>query len=548
MKKILTILLSVMLTASLFTVNVFVKFTFAENPNASYELYFPDSAQINGNDVTLTAKDMGGNNKTIKVTVAGADIDSVNRKVTIPKNNKEGVTFTVDYSSFGQYWDRYVRSVDLVVNMEQDRVSLPITNNVTSLASIPTDIELEDILNLEFVYHDFPWYTISFGNSGNVQTEHGSVIAERIRCGENTFTNIDEEVDEPNKIYPMSMLTGGNSDVDSPDYDPENDTLAKYKLSYGDGDIFIELGTEGVDIDYKFIPDYGYQVTDIVLNEQESILGDFDPNATEISEFTFETKRNSNVHFLVKFTKTNDVIDTSGAINVNSASIENGRNAATSGNLSLTVDDTTKDSSIDNSVSTFNVTLDNVVSKGGDNGEWTNNITSFDEPITVKLMLDTGNYTETDYGVVRDHGGQKEMIAANYNPNTGELSFDTNKFSSYTIVKKKEYIMEVKPSESININKKEDIIFKSEANYDEFVCIKVDGTIVDPSNNYTVESGSTIVTLKAAFLNSLSNGNHTIEIVSTDGSAKATFTITGHSTPDTPGSSGKHIVLNTGVN
>lgn len=57
----------------------------------------------------------------------------------------------------------------------------------------------------------------------------------------------------------------------------------------------------------------------------------------------------------------------------------------------------------------------------------------------------------------------------------------------------------------------------------KFVGVKVDGTLVD-AKNYTVKEGSTIVTLKADYLNTLSVGTHTFEIFWTDGSASTTFT------------------------
>lgn len=57
----------------------------------------------------------------------------------------------------------------------------------------------------------------------------------------------------------------------------------------------------------------------------------------------------------------------------------------------------------------------------------------------------------------------------------------------------------------------------------KFVGVKVDGTLVD-AKNYTVKEGSTIVTLKADYLNTLSVGSHTFEMIWTDGTASTTFT------------------------
>lgn len=71
--------------------------------------------------------------------------------------------------------------------------------------------------------------------------------------------------------------------------------------------------------------------------------------------------------------------------------------------------------------------------------------------------------------------------------------------------------------------------FTSNAAYADFQEVRVDGQILDPVH-YTAERGSTIVTLKAAYLESLDPGEHTLDIVSSTGIATATFTITAKET------------------
>lgn len=71
--------------------------------------------------------------------------------------------------------------------------------------------------------------------------------------------------------------------------------------------------------------------------------------------------------------------------------------------------------------------------------------------------------------------------------------------------------------------------FTSNAAYADFQEARVDGQTLDPVH-YTVERGSTIVTLKAAYLESLDPGGHTLDIVSSTGTATATFTITAKET------------------
>ena len=54
--------------------------------------------------------------------------------------------------------------------------------------------------------------------------------------------------------------------------------------------------------------------------------------------------------------------------------------------------------------------------------------------------------------------------------------------------------------------------------------VKVDGVTIDPVN-YTVTEGSTIITFKPEYLKSLSAGNHSFELVWTDGTAATNFTV-----------------------
>ena len=92
---------------------------------------------------------------------------------------------------------------------------------------------------------------------------------------------------------------------------------------------------------------------------------------------------------------------------------------------------------------------------------------------------------------------------------------------------------------------KDGLSFTSNAAFADFIKVQVDGKDLDASN-YTVKEGSTIVTLNAAYLNTLSVGKHTLSIVSANGTATTEFTITavqggndsqtgGDTTPQEPG-------------
>ena len=78
--------------------------------------------------------------------------------------------------------------------------------------------------------------------------------------------------------------------------------------------------------------------------------------------------------------------------------------------------------------------------------------------------------------------------------------------------------------QTITAGDKNDITFRSNAAFSDFIRVELDGKILD-EKNYTVKEGSTIVTLKADYVATLSAGKHTIGIVSTNGTATTTFTV-----------------------
>ena len=86
------------------------------------------------------------------------------------------------------------------------------------------------------------------------------------------------------------------------------------------------------------------------------------------------------------------------------------------------------------------------------------------------------------------------------------------------------------------INKDKYAKFRIDADYTKFENdgkVYVDGELVDPAN-YTSESGSTIITLKKEYVDTLSEGVHTLRVLFADGEATTTFTVaklTGEENP-----------------
>ena len=181
----------------------------------------------------------------------------------------------------------------------------------------------------------------------------------------------------------------------------------------------------------KLIPDYGYQLSGASIN------GVTLAPQTEVSTFTFKMP-DTNVHFKGIFTQTQDEINTSGT-KVSSATVENGANAAPSGNLRLTVEDSDANTTnalaqVENAVSAeaVNLTLDQIVSKGNGNS-WETPVTQFSQPVKMKLKV--ADYdTAAGYEVVREHNGNLTKLTTSVSED-GTLTFETNQFSTYFIVK-----------------------------------------------------------------------------------------------------------------
>ena len=80
--------------------------------------------------------------------------------------------------------------------------------------------------------------------------------------------------------------------------------------------------------------------------------------------------------------------------------------------------------------------------------------------------------------------------------------------------------------------------FRANGDFSKFTGVKVDGTLID-AKNYTAVSGSTVITLKADYLNTLSVGTHNLTVVYTDGECSTNFEVKKEQTQPTEGNDTK---------
>lgn len=216
-----------------------------------------------------------------------------------------------------------------------------------------------------------------------------------------------------------------------------NDAVPNTNDPYGNnagnnsgGNLVVQPGDK-VTVELK--PDYGYQLKGVSLNGMSLAA------AKDVSTFTF-TMPNTQIHLKGIFGKADDMVDISAAKEVTSVSISNGANAAESGNLQLTVADSTgydmtaAQQKVAGAISAqaVELNLNQIVAKG-DGTNWETNITEFTNPITLSLGINNydANY---DYVVVRDHNGTTTALPTKVID--GKVTFETNQFSTYVIVKK----------------------------------------------------------------------------------------------------------------
>ena len=183
-------------------------------------------------------------------------------------------------------------------------------------------------------------------------------------------------------------------------------------------------------------------------------------------------------------------------------------------------------------------------------------------PFTVTVK-DVAGATITPNGVVAvSYGEDKEFtITANSGyklvkvlvdgtDKTADMVGDTLKLTNITsninlevVVEKIVYEVTEGANQKYTITKNNEAKFKINADFRLFDDGKVyvDNELVDPKN-YTAESGSTIITLKKEFVDTLSIGEHTLKVLfNDDGEAIATFNVARVTVPTDNPNTGDNI-------
>lgn len=301
----------------------------------------------------------------------------------------------------------------------------------------------------------------------------------------------------------------------------------------------------GAVVTVKLIPEYGYQLTSFGINGGDFVTGD------EQSVFTFEIKP-GNAHLGAHFTPVKDKV-TSSSDKVTSGSITL-RSGLSGGSAQLEISDAKNELSGEKLAAFevaagnytitdyLNLDLYSVYYKGSTDADdvWKNEVDTLDNDATISVSLAdsplAGTVDPSDIVIIHNihNGVDFETIPIDsYDSKTNTITFKTDSFSTYAIATT-EAAEEIQTPpvydflEGANAKWSQNtggtLTIRANGDFSKFTGIKVDGVLIE-SKNYTAVSGSTVITLNADYLKTLSVGNHSITVVYTDGECSTNFEV-----------------------
>lgn len=188
----------------------------------------------------------------------------------------------------------------------------------------------------------------------------------------------------------------------------------------------------------KLKPDYGYQLTSIMINDEKLVAG------KEQSTFEY-IMPDTNVHISGIFEKVDDKVNPESD-KVKSGTIELGGTEIDSGSVVLSVNDVTltkeqisnfEEKANGYEISSYlDINLDQVIYKGTSTDVWTNELKELNNEATITLQLENGVNGNEVVIVHEKHDGTYEIIPTTYDSETNTITFKTSSFSNYAIASK----------------------------------------------------------------------------------------------------------------
>ncbi|MGN0152452.1 MAG: fibronectin type III domain-containing protein [Wujia sp.] len=265
----------------------------------------------------------------------------------------------------------------------------------------------------------------------------------RFELGENsyTLTSLDPI------LYAISYVI--DEGISFPNPDKGTVTMNGFEKGYytldGRDGHFEAWIAAGEPVNVTILPAVGYQYVKDTLNVNGTpITGAV--AGEERGTYTFIMPENAG-HICAGFAKTEDTVTVNND-SISEASIENADKAIESGNAKLDINSVTvTDEDAEkiaaaadgkNVAAYMDVDLTESIIKNYDpdaaeNDAWNTSLHELSDPVTITVKLDVSLAGNDGYQVIREHEGTAEVIDTEYDDATGQLTFDTDRFSTYAI-------------------------------------------------------------------------------------------------------------------
>lgn len=382
--------------------------------NIEFDVKFTDTHVLMWVNDKMFLDDREGLKDTFKGTVTGAGYNAVDKTNTIKVQNSFGDAPLIEITINGDTFKKGDANVTIGQNNEFI-VTVPGAAKYTITGKIDPDFPIPRTIiwvNPNYVPKDdadAEWIKEfklenGYGYVTAVYNEHGDLVPQEAYKSQNWVVNEN----------------GGGVGSD------------------GFGWITVKAGCKVI---FEFVPEYGYQLTDIRINGQK--LGASDLK----NRFEF-TMPNTNIHFDAEFTKTEDIVKTNSD-KVSAGTIQLGKNLD-GGSVQLTVNSVElsadKIKGFEGAADGYTVSnyldidLFNVFYKGknDDSDVWSDQIEELEKEATITLKLADG-LTADDIVIVHNiHDGEEYEIIQieSYDPVTNTITFKTKSFSNYAIATK----------------------------------------------------------------------------------------------------------------
>ena len=272
------------------------------------------------------------------------------------------------------------------------------------------------------------------GDQVENKSEHGSITVSSVVIGSTTYT-----------YKGNGRFENNNTETDLIEWYGYNKTSINEEAGVRIMDAAFDDPNTEVYINFVFKPDYGYQVTGIGTNESTTSLASAGFSASEtISTFRFRVIQHNNPHFAVAFTATEDIVKANAA-SISEGGVELATGELDGGSAVLEVNEANITNQGDFEAAAeglvvseyLDISLYNVFYKENADNVWSSPIENLSRPAEITLKLQEAIDTDTVKIVHEKGDGEIELLDADYDPETKEITFSTSSFSNYAIAYKK---------------------------------------------------------------------------------------------------------------